>query len=117
MQVNQLQKSQPKENRQNSYLTDKDGNPLMFGNLDKKNEFAFRVDFSDHYVIRHSKVEVLASSARVEDPLSVQYQFYDLYTYKKMSAQPVSRTGVQKASEFDRTGLTVTVLHDPTIVN
>lgn len=111
MQAKQLQKSQPQVNRQQSNSSLK-----FYGNKDEKKEYAFNPEFVDHYLVRHSKFEKLASGAQVEDPRSIHYQFYEEAIFEKMSAQKVV-DGKQEPSSFDAMGITVTILHDPTIIN
>lgn len=100
----------PKENRQKSSLK------KFYGNKDEKQEYAFKPEFQDHFVIRHSKIEKLSSGAAVEDPNSVYYQFYEVDEFERMYEQKVRRDGVQVPSKFDNLGLTVTILHDPQII-
>ncbi|MBL7738711.1 MAG: hypothetical protein JNK14_05790 [Chitinophagaceae bacterium] len=110
MQANQLQKNQPNQPRPAK------NSSLVYGNMDKEKKFAFNPLFTDHYLVRHFRMERLASGAMVEDPKSSSFQFYDEETFNDLSAQPV-KNGKQGASKFEQQGLQTEVLHDPTLIN
>lgn len=92
------------------------GNSLEFGNLDtdQKHSITKLKVPANHYVVRHFGTVKLANGQDMEDPTSSRLQVYDIRTFDAMSKQS-TKDGKQQLSQFEKLGLNVDVLHDPTV--
>jgi len=84
----------------------KDGlDDLCYGNLDKKKEHTFPERENKYYHLRGSRSMQTPSGAKMEDPGSIRYLKYDITRFKHD----------EKSGSLQLMGLSITILHDPTI--
>lgn len=84
----------------------------MYGNQDSNKLFKFDSKYAGMVVVRHYNTETMSSGAKVEDPKSSRYQFYEPETWDDLTFQPII-DGKQVKSKIEAIGLNYEVLHDP----